>query len=63
MKRDIYLDELDVQLIYYYRNDFRVKTMAELTGENLNRVRNRLIRLRKHGKLKRWWEEDERDTI
>ena len=55
--RDIFIDEIDKQLIYYYRNNFKTKQIAEKTGLQLNTVRNKLARLRKHGKLKRWWEE------
>ena len=55
--KDIFVDEIDKQLIYYYRNNFKTKQMAEKTGLDLNTVRNKLARLRKHGKLKRWWEE------
>ena len=63
MNKVIYVDELDKKLIYYYRNNFPKKSMAEKTGLDLKIVQNRLNRLRKHGLLKRWWEEDERDTI
>lgn len=59
----IRIDELDKKLIYYYRNDFKTKYVAELTGVELRIIKNRLARLRKYKMLKRWWEEDERDTI
>ena len=59
----IRIDELDKKLIYYYRNDFKTKYVAELTGVELRIIKNRLARLRKYKMLKRWWEEDERDTV
>lgn len=62
MSRVIYVDELDKKLMYYYRNNFPKKEMAVKTGVELRIVNNRLLRLRKHGLLKRWWEEDERDS-
>ena len=62
MNRIIYVDELDKKLIYYYRNNFPKKSMAEKTGLDLKTVQNRLNRLRKHGMLKRWWEEEVRDS-
>ena len=55
--RDIFIDETDKKLIYYYRNDFSTKQMAEKLGLELNTVRNKLARLRHHGHLKRWWNE------
>ena len=36
--------------------------MAEKTGVELRIVNNRLLRLRKYGMLKRWWEEEVRDS-
>ena len=62
MTKVIYIDELDKKLTYYYRNNFKTKEIARLTGVELNIVTNRINRLRKHGLLKRWWEEDERDS-
>ena len=62
MNRVIYVDDLDKKLIYYYRNNFPKKSMAETTGLDLRIVNNRLSRLRKHGLLKRWWEEEVRDS-
>ena len=62
MNRVIYVDDLDKKLIYYYRNNFPKKSMAEKTGLDLKIVQNRLSRLRKHGLLKRWWEEEVRDS-
>lgn len=57
MKRGIYIDEIDKKLIYYYRNNFPKKSMAEKTGLELRLLENRLVRLRKNGYLVRWWEE------
>ena len=62
MSKIIYVDELDKKLIYYYRNNFPKKEMAEKTGVELRIVNNRLLRLRKYGMLKRWWEEEVRDS-
>ena len=63
MTRIIYVDELDKKLMYYYRNDFPKKAMAEKTGLDLKIIHNRLVRLRKHGMLKRWWEEEVREEL
>ena len=63
MNKVIYVDELDKKLMYYYRNNFHKNEMSEKTGVDLKIIQNRLIRLRKHGMLKRWWEEEARDTI
>ena len=57
MKRQIAMDEIDIKILYYYRNNFPTKTMAEKLGIELMIVKNKLVRLRKHGYLKRWWEE------
>ena len=51
------IDDLDKKIIYYYRNDFRTKTMAEKTGVEVRLIQNRIARLRRYGYLKRWWEE------
>ena len=57
MKREIAIDEIDRKILYYYRNNFPTKTMAEKLDLELRIVKNKLVRLRKHGYLKRWWEE------
>lgn len=57
MKRKIVIDETDQKLIYYYRNNFRTKSMAEKMGLDLRIVKNKLVRLKKHGYLKRWWDD------
>ena len=62
MNKIIYVDDLDKKLIYYYRNNFPKKSIAEKTGVELRIINNRLIRLKKHGLLKRWWEEEVRDS-
>lgn len=62
MSKVIFLDELDKKLMYYYRNDFKTKRIAELTGLELKVIQNRINKLRKQGLLKRWWEEDKRDS-
>lgn len=51
------IDDIDKKIIYYYRNGFRVKTMAEKLGLELRVVKNRVNRLRPYGLLKRWWDE------
>ena len=51
------IDDLDKKIIYYYRNNFRTKSMAEKTGVEVRIIRNRIARLRRYGYLKRWWEE------
>ena len=62
MSKIIYVDELDKKLMYYYRNNFHKNEMAEKTGVDLKIINNRLVRLRKNGMLKRWWEEEVRDS-
>lgn len=57
MKREIAMDEIDRKILYYYRNNFPTKAMAEKLDLELRIVKNKLVRLRKHGYLKRWWEE------
>lgn len=61
MKKDIAMDEIDRWVIYYYRNDFKKKTMAEKLGVEVRIVENKIKRLRKYGFLKRWWEEEVED--
>ena len=51
------MEYLDKKIIYYYRNNFPVKKICELTGESYNRIRGRIDILRKKGLLKRWWQE------
>lgn len=58
MTKDIAMDEIDRWVIYYYRNDFKKKTMAEKLGIEVRIVENKIKRLRKYGLLKRWWEEE-----
>ena len=58
MSKVIFVDELDRKLMYYYRNNFKNKTIAQLTGLELRIVKNRMIKLKKQGLLKRWWEEE-----
>ena len=62
MTRIIYVDELDKKLMYYYRNDFPVKSIVVKTGVEEKIIRSRLSKLRRCGMLKRWWEEDERES-
>ena len=58
MSKVIFVDELDRKLMYYYRNNFKNKTIAQLTGLELRIIKNRMIKLKKQGLLKRWWEEE-----
>lgn len=57
MSKEIIIDEIDKKIVYYYRNDFRVKNIADLTGVELKIIKNRMARLRRLGMLKRWWDE------
>ena len=57
MNKQGVIDELDKKIIYYYRNNFPTKSMAEKTGFETKLIQNRITRLRKYGLLKRWWEE------
>ena len=51
------MDELDEKIVYYYRNNFPVKDIMQKTGESKNKITYRLLKLKKQGVLKRWWEE------
>ena len=51
------LDELDKKIVYYYRNNFPIKEMCSKTGMKYQAILYRINKLRKHGILKRWWEE------
>ncbi len=51
------MDELDKKIIYYYRNNFPMKKICEITGENYNRIKARMNKLYKKKLLKRWWDE------
>lgn len=53
----MHVDDVDKKIIYYYRNGFKIKTMAEKTGLELKIITRKLARLRYHGLLKRWWDE------
>lgn len=57
MTKQIAMDEIDRKLIYYYRNNYKTKSMAQKLGIEVRVVRNKLIRLKRYGCLKRWWEE------
>lgn len=48
---------IDEQIIYWYRNGFSAKGIAEKTGLKLNTVKWRLYEIRKTRKLLRWWAE------
>jgi DNA-directed RNA polymerase specialized sigma24 family protein len=49
--------DIDEQIIYWYRNGFSAKGIAEKTGLKLNTVKWRLQEIRKKQKLLRWWAE------
>ncbi len=49
--------DIDEQIIYWYRNGFSAKGIAEKTGLKLNTVKWRLYEIRKTRKLLRWWAE------
>ena len=51
------MDDFEKQVIYYYRNNYPVKKICEITGRSYNAVRGKIERLQKKGTLKRWWEE------
>lgn len=51
------LDELDKQIVYYYRNDFSFKKICEATGKPETTIKGRMNKLYKHKLLKRWWKE------
>ena len=51
------LDELDKQIAYYYRNNFPIKDVCGKTGRKYSTIIYRINKMKKHGLLKRWWEE------
>lgn len=51
------MDDFEKKVAYYYRNNFSMKKISELTGKSYNSVRYKIDKLRKQGVLKRWWEE------
>lgn len=48
----------DKQIIYYYRNGFRIKDIAQKTGLTVDQVKWRLKVIKSKQKLVRWYEED-----
>lgn len=53
------MKEADKQIIYYYRNGFRAKDIADRLGMTVPQIKYRIQRLRGKGMLKRWWKEGE----
>ena len=51
------MDDFEKKVIYYYRNNFPVKKICEITGRSYKAVQGKIDRLKKKGTLKRWWEE------
>ena len=51
------MTETDKKIIYYYRNGYKNKGIAEKTGLTINQVKWRLVVIRKKREVKRWWEE------
>ena len=49
---------IEEKIIYYYRNGYSRKAIAEKTGLKENTVKWHLHEIRKTRKLSRWWEED-----
>ena len=52
-----YTKELDKKIIYYYRNGWKIKAIAEKLKLNPKSISGRLCYLRKRQEIKRWWEE------
>ena len=52
------LDELDKKIAYYYRNNFPIKYVCNKTEVKYSTIQYRIYKMKKHGLLKRWWEED-----
>ena len=48
---------INEQIIYYYRNGYRIKEIAAKTGLSEETVKHKLCQLRKERQVKRWWEE------
>lgn len=48
--------DVNEQIIYYYRNGYRLKDIAAKTGLTVIAVKSRLERIRKKREVKRWWE-------
>ena len=49
--------DINEQIIYYYRNGYKIKEIAVKTGLSIAAVESRLCRLRRKREVKRWWEE------
>ena len=45
------------QILYYYRNGWKLKDIAEKTGLTMAAVSSRLQKMRKKREVKRWWKE------
>lgn len=44
------------QIIYYYRNGYKIKDIADKTGLTVVAVKSRLQRIRRKQTVNRWWE-------
>lgn len=48
--------DLDDQIVYYYKNGWSQKRIAEDLGLTENAVKQRLFKIRKKTEVKRWWQ-------
>lgn len=48
---------INEQIMYYYRNGYKLKEIAVKTGLSVETVKHKLWQLRKKQQVKRWWEE------
>lgn len=49
--------EINNQVVYYYRNGWKIKAIAAKLDITEGEVRGRLRRIRKKREVKRWWED------
>ena len=49
---------MDNKIIYYYRNGYSAKDIAEKTGLTVSQVKWRIQQIKKKQPLLRWWEEE-----
>lgn len=48
--------KLDERIIYYYRNNWMIKRIADELGLTVPAVKRRLTKIRKKQEVKRWWQ-------
>jgi DNA-directed RNA polymerase specialized sigma24 family protein len=49
------VDDINKQIVYYYRNGWKLKDIAIKLNLSETAVKSRLQRIRKTQEVKRWW--------